>query len=250
MKDPEDKIIYNQLTQKNRLYQFLAGVNETFDKERRDLLLQDPLPTAEEAYACIRREIIRRGIMKKEPSSELDSSGSGGVFAVRGRSERSYRKNDERSHLQCTHCGGMRHTKNECFKLLVGYPDWWPNTRKKGAKMTGQLSDQPRPGRAAIVSSTDGKSDEQNSVAAMVKHSKEDGGNKGKQSQRKSKGESDPSNEGYTVLKGTLRGDVTSSPSHAFSFFCENKNILPNCTNGGFLIAELRIRCLMIKMIF
>ena len=83
MKDPEDKIIYNQLVQKNRLYQFLAGVNETFDKERRDLL-QDPLPTAEEAYACIRREIMRRGIMKREPSSELESSGSGGVFAING----------------------------------------------------------------------------------------------------------------------------------------------------------------------
>ncbi|XP_057523601.1 uncharacterized protein LOC130803502 [Amaranthus tricolor] len=180
MKDPEDKVIYNQLTQKNRLYQFLAGVNETFDKERRDLLLQDPLPTAEEAYAFIRREIMRRGIMKKEPSSEVDSSGSGGVFAVRGRSKKSYRKNDDRSHLQCTHCGGMRHTKSECFKL-VGYPDWWPDTRKKGAKMAGQLSDQPRSGRAAVVSST--KSDE--NMAAMVKYSKEDEGNREKQKSEK-----------------------------------------------------------------
>ena len=43
MKDPNDIIIYNQLIQQNRLYQFLAGINDTFDKDRRDLLLQDLL---------------------------------------------------------------------------------------------------------------------------------------------------------------------------------------------------------------
>ena len=68
MKDPEDIIIYNQLIQQNRLYQFLAGIDDIFDKDKRDLLHLDPLPTVEEAYASIRREIIRRGIMKKKPS--------------------------------------------------------------------------------------------------------------------------------------------------------------------------------------
>ena len=32
MKDPGDIIVYNQLIQKNRLYQFLAGIHQTFDK--------------------------------------------------------------------------------------------------------------------------------------------------------------------------------------------------------------------------
>ena len=64
-KDPNDIIIYNRLTQNKRLYQFLAGINETFDKDRRDLLLQDPLPTVEEAYASIRRETMKRGIMRQ-----------------------------------------------------------------------------------------------------------------------------------------------------------------------------------------
>ena len=79
MKDPEDIIIYNQLTQQNRLYQFLAGINESFHKDRRDLLLLDPLLTVEEAYASIRREVMRRHIMKKDPSSDLDSPGTGGT---------------------------------------------------------------------------------------------------------------------------------------------------------------------------
>ncbi|XP_057529771.1 uncharacterized protein LOC130808310 [Amaranthus tricolor] len=146
MKDPGDIIIYNQLTQQNRLYQFLAGINESFDKERRDLLLLDPLPIVEEANASIRREVIRRHIMKTEPSSDLESPGSGGVFSARGRT---YRRDDDKTHLKCTHCGGTRHTKNECFKL-VGYPEWWPDTKKKGEKKPARYFDQHLTGRAAV----------------------------------------------------------------------------------------------------
>ena len=69
MKHAEDITIYNEIKQRERLYQFLAGVHDSLDKERRDLLLRDPLPTVEEAYSHVRREIIRRGIMKGESSS-------------------------------------------------------------------------------------------------------------------------------------------------------------------------------------
>ena len=146
MKDPNEIIIYNQLIQQNRLYQFLAGIDDTFDKDRRDLLLQDPLPTVEEAYASIRREIMRCGIMKREPSSDLESSSIGGGFTVKGRA---YRHDDDKAHLKCTHCGGTRLTKNECFKL-VGYREWWPDAKKKGAQGVNRFSDQNRTGKDAI----------------------------------------------------------------------------------------------------
>ena len=141
MKDPGDIIVYNQLIQKNRLYQFLAGIHQTFDKDRRDLLLLYTLPTVGEAYASIRREVLRRGIMKTEPSSDLESPGSGGVFTAKGRT---YRREDDKSHLKCTYCGGTRHTRNECFKL-VGYPEWWPDTKKKGEKKPTHFPITTRP---------------------------------------------------------------------------------------------------------
>lgn len=59
----DDITIFNGFLQRQRVYQFLVGINDTFDKERRDLLNQEPLPTVEEAYATIRREINRCGIM-------------------------------------------------------------------------------------------------------------------------------------------------------------------------------------------
>ncbi|CAO2839435.1 unnamed protein product [Amaranthus hypochondriacus] len=149
MKDPEDIIIYNQIIHHNRLYQFLAGLDESYDKDRRDLLIQSPLPTVEEAYAGIRREMLRRGIMKRVPSSESDSSGIGGGYTVKSKT---YRKNDEKSHLRCSHCGGTRHTKSECFKL-IGYPEWWPDSKKKNPQ---KFSDN-RAGKAAVSMSNNGE---------------------------------------------------------------------------------------------
>lgn len=77
MKHPEDITIFSDNTQKQKLHLFLSGINETFDKERREMLNKIPLPTGEEAYAIIRREISRRDILTGKQSSEIDSSGIG-----------------------------------------------------------------------------------------------------------------------------------------------------------------------------
>ena len=127
------------------------GINKTFDKYRRDLLLLDPLPTMEEAYASIRKEKMRRGFMKTEPSSNLESPSTGGVFTAK---ERSYQRDDEKTHLKCTYCGGTRHTRNECFKL-VGYPEWWPDTKKKGERKPTRFPDQNQTVIAAVGWSTE-----------------------------------------------------------------------------------------------
>ena len=89
--------------------------------------------------------------MKKEPSSDLDSSGIGGGSAVKGKT---YRRDDNKNHLRCNHCGGTRHTKSECFKL-VGYREWWPDAKKKGTRCMTKFSDN-RTDRASIGLSTDG----------------------------------------------------------------------------------------------
>ena len=78
--------------------------------------------------------------MRQEPSLDLNSSGSGGVFMAR-KIERPYRRDDDKSHLKCTHCGGTRHTKNECFKP-VGYPDWWPDAKNKASKPAARNIEQ------------------------------------------------------------------------------------------------------------
>ena len=128
MKHDDDITIFNSFIQRQRLYQFLAGINDT----RRDLLNQDPLPTVEKAYAAIRREINRRGIITDASSLGTSPSEIGSGLMVKNRSDYSsfWRDKVDKSHLRCDHCGISRHTKEGCFKR-IGYPNRWENLKQR-----------------------------------------------------------------------------------------------------------------------
>ena len=114
----EDITIFNTFIQKQRLFHFLAEIHDTFDKEKRDLLNQDPLPTVEMAYATIRREISRRGIMNHISSPGKIPSEIGSGLAVKRRSDVSFRRDmEDKTHLRCSHCRGSRHTKGGMFQI-------------------------------------------------------------------------------------------------------------------------------------
>ena len=123
---------FNKYIQRQRLYQFLIGINDNLNKERRDILNNNPLPTVEAAYATIRWKIARRRIMNGVSSLGTSPSEIGSVLAMRNKTLQRNREEDDRRKLRCTHCGGSRHTKEGCFKL-VGYPDWWNDLQKRKA---------------------------------------------------------------------------------------------------------------------
>ena len=138
IKCSEDITQFNSFIQRQKLYQFLAGINENLDKESRDLLNQDPLPTIKMAYAMIRRELARRGIMGTTSSLGTSPSEIGKGLAIKSRSETSFwHDNGDRTHLKCTHCGGTKHTKEGCFKLI-----WYPECGKNIS--TGEPPPRPR----------------------------------------------------------------------------------------------------------
>jgi len=56
MKCSDDTSTFNKIKQKQRLYQFLTGIDEKFEVIKRDLLMQEKTPSIESAYAIIRRE--------------------------------------------------------------------------------------------------------------------------------------------------------------------------------------------------
>jgi len=45
----------------------------------------------------------------------------------------SQRQKEDKSHLHCTHCGMKKHTKETCFKI-VGYLEWWEDSKPKNRK--------------------------------------------------------------------------------------------------------------------
>ena len=72
---------FNKYIQRQRLYQFLTGINDNLDNERRDILNNEPLPMVETAYATIRREVARRRIMNNVSSPGTSPSEIGSRFS-------------------------------------------------------------------------------------------------------------------------------------------------------------------------
>ena len=82
---PQDITAFNNFIQRQRLYQFLTEINEDLDKERRDLLHMDLLPTVDVAYATIRGEISRRKIMTGVSSPGIDPLEIGSGLVTRNK---------------------------------------------------------------------------------------------------------------------------------------------------------------------
>ena len=100
MASTTDIATFNRLRQEDRLFQFLTGINDRFDADRKKILRTVPLPTVEVAYATIRRETSRRAIMSGttvvEKSEALHSEiGSG--LVTKSRSDKGKAQSSSRS---------------------------------------------------------------------------------------------------------------------------------------------------------
>lgn len=139
------------------MYQFITGVGDKFDGEKRDLLKGDPKPTLEETYVVIRTERDWRLVMGSEHQSGgpslVNTSRIGARLSMKPPSESLVAKNaltnkigqgfstkphsdpvtasvapsslcdddSDKNKLKCSHCGKFCHSKDECYQI-VGYP--------------------------------------------------------------------------------------------------------------------------------
>jgi hypothetical protein len=118
--------------QKDRIYDFLAGLDEVFDSIRSDLLRKKSVPSIEECFNTIRREAQRQVTMLG-----AKNTGEGSSIAMISKSTtpsnlRTLRaiKEAEKDKLRCSHCNGSRHTRDTCFEIH-GYPDWFLEKQKQ-----------------------------------------------------------------------------------------------------------------------
>jgi hypothetical protein len=156
MECPADIQRYNDLLQEDRVYVFLDGLDDKLDNIRSDVLQLHPFPTVEEAYAHVRREALRQVVMnagdhEPPPGAVLASRGlklgfSGPVPQHTGKFASKTRSSSDS--LKCSHCGNMKHTRENCFQLH-GYPDWWHELQARKKKETGGTAEGT--GKAAIA---------------------------------------------------------------------------------------------------
>jgi hypothetical protein len=108
----------------------------------------------EREYGYVRHEATRQNVMLKGGS---DVSLAMVTKGYKPREVNTYKKPsnlNDKSKLKCSHYGGTRHIKENYFEL-VGYPDWWKESKKK------QATENTR-GRVATAASTGSASVQQN----------------------------------------------------------------------------------------
>lgn len=72
---------FNSISQEDRVYTFLDGLDDRLDKVRSDVLMMNSFPSVKQAYAHVRREDSRHAVMLTDGDAALPP---GGALATRG----------------------------------------------------------------------------------------------------------------------------------------------------------------------
>ena len=116
----EDAVLFQKLVEKERVYDFLVGLNPEYDQIRVQVLGKIPFPSHEDAYSHVQQEESRRGVMLYQ--APIEKSG------LAASHDQPKIIPSDKDHVHCEYCGKPRHTKETCWKLH-GRP-----TRGRGGK--------------------------------------------------------------------------------------------------------------------
>ncbi|KAJ9566378.1 hypothetical protein OSB04_002344 [Centaurea solstitialis] len=140
-----------ELKEKERLYEFLMGLDDKFSVIRTQILAMSPVPSLGNAYHLVAEDERQRTISgDKKPVTESAAFRTFTHGRKEGNSnhqrDRPTIKDNKRSEVveHCTFCGKDGHNREGCFKR-VGYPDWWPGNKKR---------DESKPKAACIETNT------------------------------------------------------------------------------------------------
>ncbi|WRX20101.1 Retrotransposon gag domain - like 10 [Theobroma cacao] len=106
---------YVQQCQKDNVFKFLNGLNESYAGLRSQIVMIKPFPSLDEAYNLILREKSQRSIhIQSQPFIQTSAMASTYVDG----------KKKNRNDLSCSHCGKNGHTRDKCYKLIGFPPDF------------------------------------------------------------------------------------------------------------------------------
>ncbi|GAV79525.1 UBN2_3 domain-containing protein [Cephalotus follicularis] len=112
---PEELVTYQKDTEKERVYEFIVGLNPKFDQIRVQVLGRVQFPTLQETYNMVQHEETRR--------SSMLTSGPPDHSALVTMSRPSLSVPDpvhnqaEKAMRQCDYCNKDNHIRETCFKL-------------------------------------------------------------------------------------------------------------------------------------
>ena len=114
-----DATKFQKLIEKERVYDFLAGLNDIFDQIRVQVPGRDPFPSLRQAYSHVQQEKSRRNVMLPTASIERISMlfYSSTTITKFDAAKTDSTKGTEQDNIKCDYCGKPRHTRDTCWKL-------------------------------------------------------------------------------------------------------------------------------------
>ncbi|XP_070007604.1 uncharacterized protein LOC142165376 [Nicotiana tabacum] len=104
---------YVEHLQQQRLLQFLSGLNDSYDQDRRQILLKSKEPTINQAYAMVIEDESYHALSLGSMSDKTDP------IAMQVSKDQNYR--GKKTFHQCEYCGLKGYTKEICYKI-ISYP--------------------------------------------------------------------------------------------------------------------------------
>ncbi|KAK6932088.1 Retrotransposon Copia-like, N-terminal [Dillenia turbinata] len=106
---PKDVIKFQKLVEKERIYDFLAGLNMEYDQIWVQVLGKDPLPSLRQTYSYVQQEESRRSAMIHTVSVEKAGLVS---KTTREQTKTGDSSTSNKDQLKCDYCGKPGHTKD------------------------------------------------------------------------------------------------------------------------------------------
>lgn len=125
------------LESRNKLFQFLMGLNSGYDAIKNQILAMDSLPTVNRAYYIIQQQEKQRKL--KENMQITTETEAYAVYKQGPKSTPVAKKDNKKAKSDkfCQHCKIKGHSIDQCFKIH-GCPDWYKE--KYGTKMAAQVA--------------------------------------------------------------------------------------------------------------
>lgn len=98
------------MKEESKLFQFLNGLDETYEAQRSQLLMSCPLPSVEEACVALQQEESQKEVLARPGLGDNETLVIYSNGAVRG-------------NLMCSACGKRGHTSERCWGI-IRLPKW------------------------------------------------------------------------------------------------------------------------------
>ena len=117
----EDVVILTSMFERDRIVEFLAGLNPEYDQVRVHILSREKLPSLNEVFFIICSEEHRRILLFNDPNREGSAMVSNKVQGSWSKSQGGrndfHSKQQNQESLWCSYCKKPKHTGETCFKL-------------------------------------------------------------------------------------------------------------------------------------